>query len=48
MHTSSAVNCHTDHDLHRQTNIEQGISEFLNRDKTVKAGPLKANPQKAV
>lgn len=31
-----------------QTNIEQGISEFLNRYKTVKAGPLKANPQKAV
>lgn len=31
-----------------QTNIEQGISEFLNWDKTVKAGPLKANPQKAV
>lgn len=31
-----------------QTNIEQGISEFLNRDKMVKAGPLKTNPQKAV
>lgn len=31
-----------------QTNIEQGISEFLNRNKMVKAGPLKANPQKAV